>query len=213
MHDDIEGIDCEMEKLIQYLDHNTHYEEHFDIEEEKETLPEEELKKLKFSNSVVKRIRRLRQLRKEKDCLKFGSNVSLRCVDSQGIVQTVLAYCRYTPKQVGIIITNFEDTDRSIWVDFSSLNNYISFKRSGIERDETTIIKIQSWDQKITDEYHLINEFLNFPFKFEIKSNDSLVFEVHILGDINSHPEHYTEARNNFITTLATIHNGKHYFL
>jgi len=73
---------------------------------------------------------------------------------------------------------------------------------------ETTILKVQYWDNDLRDEYHLINEFINCPRKFKVNGHQSLIFEVHIEGNIESHPEYYGEARNNFVSTLECIHKA-----
>jgi hypothetical protein len=62
----------------------------------------------------------------------------------------------------------------------------------------------------MNDEFHLINEFLNCPHKFKISSHDTLCFEVDILGNIDSHPQYYGDARNNFIETLNLIKKANH---
>ena len=225
MHQEIDGVDSEVEKYIQYFTSNFRemhtvilnerrfsYDEQPTDEDEKEEIKKitaEQLEKRKFADSVVHRIKKLRDLRSSKPCLQFGVNIALKSLDEDGLAKTIIAYCRYTNDQVGIIITNFGDSSKLVWIDFTPLKNYMSTE-NGVPRHETTIIKVQNWDESIKDEYHLIYEYLNCPHQFEVSANDTLTFELHIQGNIDSHPEFYGEARNNFVETLDKIHNANH---
>ena len=225
MHQEIEGVDSETEKYIQYFTSNYRemhavianerrfsYDEQptdEDDEEEIKKITAEQLERRKFADSVVHRIKKLRDIRSSKPCLQFGVNVALRSIDENGLVKTIIAYCRYTNDQVGIIITNFGDSDKLVWIDFTPLKDYMSTE-NGVARHETTIIKVEHWDESMNDEYHLIYEYLNCPRQFKISAHDTLMFELHIQGNIDSHPEFYGEARNNFVETLDKIHKANH---
>ena len=227
MHEEIDGIDSEIELYIQYFDpdyremhasfHHRPIKEPFkellagdeETKEEEEINEEEineEVYKKEFSHKISQRIEYARLLRKQKPCLRFGVNVPLKCVDSHGDVKTVLAYARYTDEQIGIIVSNFEDKEKTIWIDFLNLKSYL---RQHILH-ETTIMKIEYWGEGVNNEFHLINEFLNCPHQFTIPAHDTLCFEVNIQGNSESHPEYYNEARANFIETLNRIHKANH---
>lgn len=219
MHEEIEGIDSETELYIQYFNHNFRemhgaihhprkksFSELLDDEELETEENEEELMRKEFSEKVMRRFEMARNLTKEKHCLQFGRNVPLKCVNVQGKINGMLAYCRYTQDQIGIIITNFNDEDMDVWVDFSPLKENMR----ELIKHETTILKISYWTEERAPEHHLINEFLNCPHKFRVRSHDSLLFEVDIEGTIDTNPHYYGEARNNFIETLNLIHTANH---
>lgn len=218
MHEEIEGVDSELELYIQYFDKNFRemhasfikprkevLDELLHSEEDKEET-EEELFKKDFSTEIKQRIEGARRLRKEKRCLQYGVNVPLKCFNPHGKINTILAYCRHTRGQIGVVISNFEDEEKEVWVDFSSLNPYMK----NLIEHETTILRVEYWNQDLPQEYHLINEFLNCPHMFKISPHDSVCFEVIVNGDIHSNPEFYWRARDNFIKTLEKIHESSH---
>lgn len=129
----------------------------------------------------------------------------LTCLNSQGKVKTILAYSRYTEQEISIIISNFEEYEQAVWVDFSSLKEKL---KQNI-KSETTILMIKFWESG-KHQYHLINEFLNCPSKFTVDGYDSLLFQISIVGSIESNPEFYGEARNNFLETLNLIQTANH---
>ena len=77
-------------------------------------------------------------------------------------------------------------------------------------KHETTIVKIEHWNEEKNNQYHLVNEFLNCPHKFKVEGYGAILFEIGVQGDCNSHPEYYEEARQSFIYTLQVIHDANH---
>ena len=222
MHQEIDGIDSEIELYIQYFNqdfremHASFQHSHkkksdilsFSTVGDDEYLEKrfvEERREI-FSKKIVARFMKARELRKNKLCLREGVNVPLKCVNQFGDIKTVLAYARHTEEQIGIIISNFEDNEKDVWIDFSPLK-ILMRKQS---KNETTLVRIEYWSKESENEHHLINEFLFYPRKFTISAHDTLAFEVDVELDSDSHHELYTQAREKFMKNLDLIRQCNH---
>ncbi|CAI2359153.1 unnamed protein product [Moneuplotes crassus] len=221
MHEEIEGKDSETEMFIQYFRpdfremHASYHHTKAKIPEETKILSEEEqeLKHIEeqksreqFSKNIVKRLKRARELRSEKISLRNGVNVALKCVNQFGDVKTVLAYARYTDSQVAIIISNFEDDNKAVWVDFTPLKTLMKKQF----HNESTLIKLEYWDKEAETEYHLLNEFIFCPKKFTVDAHETVTLEVQVEENPETHHEIYIKARQKFMENLELVSKATH---
>jgi len=220
MHEEIDGVDDDIELYIQYFNYNfkemhgttrhrSNSKKFSDLTLTEDDENEELLARMKqkaYEEKVAKRFSRNRALRNCRHSLKYGTNVPLHCVNSHGKIKTMLAYARHTEHEISVVISNFEGKKKDVWVDFSPLKD----RMKNLIGHETTILKLQYWDDESKFSYHLVNEFLNCPSHFRVGAYDTALFQIFIEGNIKSHPEFYGEARNNFVATLKLIEQANH---